>query len=307
MKRCGTYFVAAVVGLLTTMSASARAQSYIPFTNYLPPLTTDPTEYESGYNDYCRDDGGQLNTYGCVDKVIREMSARYDRYHRTCDHRGIFSLVYLVTTQEYQRASLEPGFFDDPEFLNHYDTVFAQFYFHASDAWTRGDLTHVPPVWQVAFSSAQGRTVTTLGDMMLGMAAHILRDLPIVIATIGLTDPETGLSRKPDHDAVNAFLARVVVDPAIQAAWDPSFSTSVPGSPVSPNAAVTAIIQAWREAAWRWAELLISAPTPETQADVIMQIEWYAYTQALAFQASTSYLRPLQSSVQRDLFCTNHR
>src|SRR5688572_6047247 len=106
-----TRTVAVVAMGILLSSGGARADGHLPFTDYLPPTTLNPQEYQSGYNDYCRDDVAQLDTYKCVEKVIREMQKRYDRLWSTCDHKGIFALAYLLTTKEYQRASLEPGFF----------------------------------------------------------------------------------------------------------------------------------------------------------------------------------------------------
>lgn len=281
--------------------STAFAQSYIPFTDYLPPLSVDAEEYRSGYNDYCRDGQEGLDTYACVEKIIAEMEERYERLHDTCDHRGIFALAYLRTTEEYQRASLECGFFDDPEFVNHEDVVFARFYTAAFDAWEDGRMQDVPPAWRLAFGASQNKHVSTLGDALLGMSAHINRDLPIVLATIGLVDPLTGRSRKPDHDRVNAFLARVQLDPSVQAYWDPAFTTGIPNTPLS--SVMMALIQTWREAAWRWAELLTLAETPAEEAAVIQQIEWYAYTEGLALLSSTRYLPLIQNSRARDAYC----
>jgi hypothetical protein len=291
-------------GMLVS-SGGARADGYVPFTDYLPPTTLNVEEFQSGYNDYCRDDRGQLDTYRCVDKIIREMERRYGGLWNACDHRGLFALAYLVTTQEYQRASLEPGFFRDPEFVNHEDVVFARFYFTAYDDWQAGRLDKVPPAWRLAFAASTSKRATTSGDILLGISAHINRDLPMVLATIGLTNPVTGDSRKPDHDKVNAFLARVPLDPAVQAAWDPSYVSGIPGTPTS--SATLSLIQSWREAAWRWAERLLEAQTPAEEADVLAQIEWYAYQQGLALEASNSYLAPLQTSATRDSYCAQHR
>ena len=140
---------------------------------------------------------------------------------------------------------------------------------------------------------------------MLGISAHINRDLPIVLATIGLTNPVTGESRKPDHDKVNAFLARVALDPAVQASWDPTYISGIPGTPTT--SVLLSLIQSWREAAWRWAERLIGAQTAAEEADVILQIEWYAYQTGLALQASNAYVAPLQTSAARDIYCAQHR
>src|SRR5688572_24618876 len=83
-------------------AVGAQADSHIPFTDYLPPTTLNSEEYQSGYNDYCRDDRGGLDTYKCVEKIIREMEKRYDGFWNACDHRGLFALAYLETTKEYQ-------------------------------------------------------------------------------------------------------------------------------------------------------------------------------------------------------------
>ena len=291
-----------VMGML--VPSAAWAQGYIPFTDYLPPTTLSPEEFQSGYNDYCRDDSGHVNTYKCVTKVIREMERRYDGLWDACDHRGLFALAYLETTKEYQRASLEPGFFRDPGFLNHEDVIFAKLYFDAYDDWQAGRLEKVPPAWRLSFSASSMKRVTTMGDVLLGVSAHINRDLPIVLATIGLTNTATGDSRKPDHDKVNAFLARVQLDPAVQAAWDPTFASGIPGTPAS--SVTLALIQTWREAAWRWAERLVAARTPAEEADVLLQIEVYAYQVGLTLQTTHSYLAPLQTSATRDSYCAQH-
>jgi hypothetical protein len=294
--------VLVVMGML--VPSGLRAQGYIPFTDYLPPTTLNPEEFQSGYNDYCRDDTGQVNTYRCVDKIIREMKRRYDALWEVCDHRGLFALAYLLTTQEYQRASLEPGFFRDPAFLNHEDVVFAKLYLDAYDNWQAGRMPKVPPAWRLAFAASTKKKVNTSGDVLLGISAHINRDLPIVLATIGLTDPVTGQSRKPDHDKVNAFLVRVQLDPSVQAAWDPTYVSGIPGTPVS--SATLALIQTWREAAWRWAERLIAARTPAEEADILAQIELYAYQVGLTLQTANSYVAPLQTSATRDAYCAQH-
>lgn len=302
----GVFFLQSLVsGATTTVTTttstvtSAIGPDYIAFTDFIPPTSFDPTEYDSGYNDYC-DDNGTINTYRCVDKVIRRMEREYEALRATCDHRGVFALAYLETTKEFQRASLTPGFFDDHEFLNHEDVVFANLYFDAKEAWEEQDYSRLPPAWRLAFKASSEKRVSTLGDAMLGVSAHINRDLPITLATIGLVHPETGASRKPDHDRVNAFLARVQLDPAVQAGWDPEFSSGIPGVPTS--SAMLSLIQLWREAAWRWAERLVEAETPEEEALVLQGIESYAYTEGLALLGTSAYLAT-QNSASRDAYC----
>ena len=61
------------------------------------------------------------------------------------------------------------------------------------------------------------------GDLLLGMNAHVNRDLPFALYSIGLVTPK-GSSRKPDHDKVNVFL-NSVVEPLFEEAaarYDPT-------------------------------------------------------------------------------------
>ena len=123
---------------------------------------------------------------------------------------------------------------------------------------------------------------------MLGMNAHINRDLPYVLESVGLTT-EDGVSRKPDHDKVNEVLARVV-DPLLAeliARFDPvGFNVGIAPS------TVLQVIIAWRAQAWRNAERLVAARTPMARALVVFNIESTAAAKATALAALTSYLPP---------------
>lgn len=297
----------AAVALSLALAGAAGAQSYVPFTDPLPSTTTSTAEYQSGYNDMCRE--GEADTYQCVTDTIVEMDSRYAALHETCDHRGLFALSYLRTTEEYQRASLEPGFFQDPEFVNHEDAIFAQLYFDAYDRWEAGERSpaRVPRAWQVAFQAAEDRSVTTLGDVMLGISAHINRDLPYTLATIALNDSETGASRKPDHDRVNEFLARVPepLFAEIGEKWDPSYQGRDSALPVSTLAGLPPI-QLWREMAWRWAERLVEARTASERRNVEQGIEEYAHQAALTIERATR-LGPGEDTSARDAYCLANR
>src|SRR5437868_4692656 len=71
--------------------------------------------------------------------------------------------------------------------------------------WAAGNRSAVPQAWLTALDAAQSKRVTGTGDLLLGMNAHINRDLPYVMAAVGLVAPD-GSSRKPDYDAVEAWL-----------------------------------------------------------------------------------------------------
>ena len=59
----------------------------------------------------------------------------------------------------------------------------------------------------------------------------------------------------------------------------------------------------WREAAWRNAERLASAPSPAARAAIAATIEQTAAVEATALLTLTRYLPPLATSAARDAHC----
>jgi Family of unknown function (DUF5995) len=245
----------------------------------------------------------------CVDSVIKEMTKRFKVQAQSCDHNALFSLLYLRVTETYRDEVGAPGdFFSDEAFVNHEDAVFAGYFFAAMDDYRSGHRDRVPAAWQIALDAARDKAVSGMGNLLLGVNAHVNRDLPYVLAAIGLVKPD-GSSRKPDHDLVNEILYDAY-GPAISegaARFDPSINTSMPvplATTLTYNSGMAAI-QGWRENAWRFAERLESAPDAAARAEVSLQIENFAATQAELIRAGTLY-GPLQSSASRDAYCAGH-
>jgi Family of unknown function (DUF5995) len=287
-----------VLGAVLLPSGLAHAQDppYVGWTQLLPGLTT---RYEPSSENDCA--AGRTR---CIDALIREMTRRFDRLADSCDHDAVFSLAYLRTTEEYRRTVEDPTFFEDTPFVNHEAAVFGDYYFRAYDAWHAGGSA--PPAWAIAFDAAADRAVSATGNLLLGMNAHIQRDLPFVFERIGMVKPD-GSSRKPDHDRVNQFLNRVSDDLYAEIArrFDPTIDdANVPGT--ADDFLAFQLIPSWRETAWRNAERLATAPTPGARALVADSIETYAASQASTIRLATAYA-PLQSSAARDAFCAaNH-
>jgi hypothetical protein len=129
-----------------------------------------------------------------------------------------------------------------------------------------------------------------MGNVLLGMNAHVNRDLPFVLEAIGLTRPD-GTSRKDDHDRVNAFLNAVNKYLLTEAAkyLDPSLDDGdVPGTTLD-NSAMVQLLFSWRETAWRNAERLDAATTDAERATVSADIERYAATTALGLRTAYTY------------------
>jgi hypothetical protein len=288
------------VAFLVLEPAATRAEDppFIGWTALVPGLTA---EYDPSSENDCT--AGRTR---CVDAVLREMGRRFEPLAQSCDHDSIFALSYLRTTEEYRRTIEDPTFFEDTRFVNHEDAVFARMYFDAFDAWHAGRRHDVPAAWSIAFQAAADRAVNAQGNLSLGINAHVQRDLPFTLAGIGLVKPD-GSSRKTDHDRVNIFLNRVTDDLYAEIArrFDPTVDDrNLPGT--VDDAGVFQLIPTWREIAWRNAERLVSAPTPERRAEVAASIEAYAASQAQLLRQAEAY-RFGRDSSERDAYCAaNH-
>ena len=287
----------ALLLLVAPAAASAEDPAFVGWTALLPGLATD---YEPSSDNDCA--AGRTR---CVDAVIREMRRRFAPLAEACDHDAIFSLTYLRTTEEYRRSIDDPTFYEDARFVNHEDAVFARYYFEAYDNWDAGRRDAVPPAWAIAFRAADARAVSAAGNIALGINAHVQRDLPFVLAAIGMVKPD-GSSRKRDHDRVNEFLNRVAdgLYAEIARRFDPTVDDSeAPGT--ADNFLAFQLIPTWREIAWRNAERLVAASTDEERAQVAARIEAYAASQAALLRAAYGY-GLLGSSEARDAYCAVH-
>lgn len=242
----------------------------------------------------------------CVDATIDEMESRFSALGQSCDHNAVFALAYLRTTQTYKWARDLDGFFADTPWVNHEDAVFAKYYFDAYDNWAAGARDQVSQAWLLAFDAAANRKVTATGNLLLGMNAHVNRDLPIALASIGIATAD-GQSRKLDHDKVNQFL-NTVLQPLL-AEIAARYDANVVNIATPYGIGYTGLFQllaVWRELAWRNAELLAAAPTPALKAVVLQEIETTAAVQALLLTVANSYLPPLTTSGPRDAYCASH-
>jgi hypothetical protein len=240
----------------------------------------------------------------CVDKVAKRLQNQVRA--AGCNHNAVFSLAYQRTT-EYVAAweRDNPSFFDDNPWLNHYDAVFADMYFTAWNNWRRGS-GGVPRAWAIAFDAADRRKAAGTGNLLLGMSAHVNRDLPFTLYSIGLVAPD-GSSRKPDHDRVNEILNTVVTPliDEIAARYDPSVRV-VPGMGSLADFLEFQALPLWREQAWRNAERLATAPDAAARNLVADSIEQSAAATATALLAVTSYAPPVTNSASRDAYCAAH-
>jgi hypothetical protein len=257
-------------------TAVAADPPYVDWPSLLPAL---PAPFTANTEPDCAD-----GSDACIDRTILEMRRRLNVVVPRCDHRAVFSLAYLRVTEDV-RAARQAGIFADPAWLNREDAVFARMYFTVYDAYAAGQRSGVPMAWQLAFDSERDRELSALGDFLMSMNAHINRDMPFVLAGIGITRPD-GRTRKPDHDAYNVRLARLYapVLKEVAARFDPT-ADDVELGPLDDEAAY-AILQSWREGVWRNAERLVTAATPAGRARVARSIEDEATTLGRAIRGA---------------------
>lgn len=303
MRRSTMRIVAVVMlALAVFLPVAARAEDpvFVGWTDLLPGLTAG---YDPSSENDCKK--GQEN---CVHAVIKEMTKRFDGLAAGCDHDAVFALTYLRTTEEYHRFWHE-GHFTEPNWLNHYDVIFGNYYFEAFDDWHAGRTSEVPEAWRVALDAADRRQVSGSGNLFLGMSAHINRDLPYVLASIGMVRPD-GTSRKEDHDTVNQFLNRIsdALFPELAERFDPTIDDSEVQGTTLDNLGSFQVVPAWREAAWRNAERLVAAQTSLERALVEAEIEAYAAQLARQFRDQYSYnLLSTFKAADRDAYCAAQR
>jgi hypothetical protein len=243
----------------------------------------------------------------CLKATLKELARIADSTAKSCSHDAVFSRAYLRMTQTYGWSRDIPGYYEDVPFANHQDAVFAKYYTDAYYAYRSGDHASAPKAWRIAFDASRDKRVSGSGSLLLSMNAHINRDLPFVLAAVGLVAPD-GSSRKPDFDAVEKWLytATEPLLAEIAQRFDPTADDGNDSAGLS-NLALFQMVSGWREGAWRNAEALVSASTPQARDLVAASIEAEAVAAARTLLETQSYTPPLSSSGPRDLWCAEHR
>jgi hypothetical protein len=297
----GVAAAAVVTSLLGVGTAGAAHADgvlpYVPWSSYLPGW---PDQYIPSSDNDCV--AGRSN---CLKGTLKEQGRIADETARSCSHNAVFARAYVRMTQLYGHTREIPGYYQDVPYFNHVDAVFARYYTDAYYNWQDGNRSAVPQAWLLAFDAAKSKKVSGSGDLLLGMNAHINRDLPFVMAAVGLVGPD-GSSRKPDYDAVEKWLydATAPLMAELAARFDPAMDDTTDPFGLS-NWTLFQVVSGWREQAWRNAEALVAAPTPAARALVAANIEAYSASVARSLVLTQSY-GLFSSSAPRDSFCAAH-
>jgi hypothetical protein len=289
-------FAVAVSLVAWATPAVADTTLYTPWSSVLP-----------GWNDQFApgtDNDCAAGRSSCLTVTLNEQLHIFTPNAQSCSHLAVFPLAYVRMTQTYGWTRDQPGYYHDVPYMNHMDAIFAKYYTDAYYHWSGGSRSAVPQSWLYAFDAAKNKTVSGAGDLFLGMNAHINRDLPFVLYASGLVGSD-GTSGKSDYDAVEKWLNDDTAPMLAEAArrFDPTIDDTN-------NALVDYLsfqmVSAWRENAWRNAELLASAPTAAARALVAANIETEANVTAQGMLVAFATNPLLGGSASRDAYCTIH-
>lgn len=159
-----------------------------------------------------------------IDQVIQRMRA-IDQQLDPRDGVACFNRMYLRVT-ELVGQNIVAGFFQDPQFLERMDVVFAGLYFKAVDAAAAGAKPPVP--WKPLIDARNNRTVWPLQFALAGMNAHINHDLALAVnATCQerRTTPTTAPVHA-DYLRVNELLAKAEAE--VRADYEPQILKLAP-------------------------------------------------------------------------------
>lgn len=237
----------------------------------------------------------------CINGLISRLRTQWTALNADCDHRAVFSLAYLRITEGLRTAILRHEL-HWPRWMESVITDFSNHYLGYFNDYAAG--RPVPYSWKVAYDQDALGNTNAGQDTLLASNAHTQHDLPYIYAEMGMAT-RRGVSRKPDHDAVNAINDSVFrgLEEYYAAHYDPIFSLFMQSPLGLDRISVLQTVQAWRELAWRNAERLISARTGAERQAVEREID--ANANAWANLIAT----PTESGYRatRDAFCLAHR
>ena len=217
--------------------------------------------------------------YRTFDDVLASLGRLQEIFYDCRDRRAVFVSAYLLITAAVKSRTLAEGFLDN-EWVTRYDVAFANRYRSALLAYERGELAAVPEAWRIAFDAARHNDALIIQDLMLGINAHVNRDLPFSLAAVSI-DPDRQ-RRFRDHTAVNETLQASTdqLESRIESMYAPGLDML--GRAFHPLIGdITSFdLTGTRQLAWDHATALIDARDDDERAAIARRIE--AHSTALA-------------------------
>jgi hypothetical protein len=142
-----------------------------------------------------------------IAEIVAAMDVRLVRMPPERTAQRLFLETYRRTTVAVGKA-IEDAQFEDPEWVERWDVVFADLYLAALDLDLAGS-PDVPRPWRLAFDAPT--SLPALRHVLLGINAHINYDLPqallAVISDDEFADPVVVARRARDHERIDGVLS----------------------------------------------------------------------------------------------------
>lgn len=136
-----------------------------------------------------------------------ELEQRARAFERARDPRCVFARAYAEMCRVLANALPYAGF-KDPVWVANLQLRFCGYYTHAIREYDGGRLPKGSAWYTVFRASERGRT-SVLEELVLGMTAHIVNDLPQALCEVGLTS-DSGESRIIDYHVMNDILGQAI-------------------------------------------------------------------------------------------------
>src|SRR3954453_2632236 len=143
-----------------------------------------------------------------IEAVVQRMQDRLDAVPSDRAHRRVFLQTYQRTTMAVGKA-IRDATFEDPDWVERWDVLFADLYLDAHDADIDGRAAAVPRPWRLAFDADP--PLPPLRHVLLGINAHVNYDLPqALLAAIDkkeFADEVLLDRRRRDHERIDGVLS----------------------------------------------------------------------------------------------------
>jgi hypothetical protein len=170
------------------------------------------------------------------------------------DSRAIFAGMYRVLT-ENGTQSIEDGTYTDPDWVERLVVAFGNLYREAFYHFETGEYEQVPEVWLVVFEANRANEITAFQHGLLGVHAHINRDLPHALAQA--TPPEERSARFIDFQRTNRMVVQSTGD--VEAVVSGTYAPALAGLDTRvrklDELLLVQLVSEWRKRAWRNARL----------------------------------------------------
>jgi hypothetical protein len=188
------------------------------------------------------------------------------------DFRGLFVMAYVAMTNTIGQW-IERGAFHDGAAMARYVVAFANEYRRALADGIAGERSRIPMAWRQSFDACEARAATAFQCLLLGINAHMNRDLPYAVVEAGM-----------DVDSPHCYLDHVRIDdvlrlnmPAVRRGVAVAYGREFPLSQQLLGCFIeTRLARRFEQArrnAWSHAQLLLHADTVAARADVEAMIE----------------------------------